>query len=250
VVAQSITSKRRMFEITRCKCPRCVAGRRNLSLAISGVCVVIALAYFTITDRRETLPDYSSLGGSAPLVSAQNVSGSSEPLATAKRDPQAIKQPEPVAAEKLPDSSPGQDHPLDSTSLNPETTILDENLAMVYSSHPFGVLPSWLGEREFAAPWRPQGGPADEVVPEPGSANGNRPGPAKAPSELKPDRPIPAGASPSGQAKEAPEVAVVHSSQPIQPPARQLEAPEPIPASASKPVLPPRSKLAKYRKRE
>jgi hypothetical protein len=157
-----------MFEILRCKCPRCVAGRRNLCLAISGVCLVIALAYLMMSDRGEPLPN-SSLGGSGPLVSdwrldrPQNASRGSEPLATAKGESRATKQQDPVVVEKLPDSSTEQEPALDSALLNPATTILDENLARVYSSHPFGVLPSWLGEREFDAPWRPQGDSPDEV---------------------------------------------------------------------------------------
>ncbi len=263
---KQISSTRRMFEILRCKCPRCVAGRRNLCLAISGICVAIALAYLMITDRGETLPD-SSLGGSGPLVSdsrldrPQNASGGSEPLAAAKGEARAIKQQEPVVAEKLPDSSPEQEPSLDSASLNPATTILDESLAMVYSSHPFGVLPSWLGEREFNAPWRPQGGSAEKVksvAGEPDSAIANRPGPAETPSsepaiassEPETDRPVLAGASPSGQENEAPAVEMVRPSEPIQPPGQQLKAPETITASGAKPPLPPRSKTAKYRKRE
>jgi hypothetical protein len=263
---KQISSTRRMFEITRCKCPRCVAGRRNLCLAISGVCLAIALAYLVMTERGETLPD-SSLGGSGPLATdlrsdhPQSASGGSEPLATATGVARVVKQQEPVVVEKLPDSSPEQDPPLDSASLNPATTILDENLAMVYSSHPFGVLPSWLGERDFDAPWRPQGGSADEaksVAREPGSSIANSPVPAEAPSSepagasSQPDtgRPVLAGASPSGQENETPAVEVVRPSEPIQPPPGQLKAPEPVPASASKPALPPRSKAAKYRKRD
>ncbi len=184
-----------MFEIMRCKCPRCVAGRRNLCLAIFGVCVAIVLAYLMITDPGETLPD-SSLGWSGSLVSdsrldrLQNANGDSKPLATANRESQASKQQNPVAVEKRPDSWPEQKPLLDSASQNPTTTILDENLAMVYSAHPFGVLPSWLGEREFDAPWRPQGGSAEKVkstAAEPDSAMAKRPAPVLAPSSDRTD---------------------------------------------------------------
>jgi hypothetical protein len=157
-----------MFENLRCKCPRCIAGRRNLCLAISGICVALALAYLMITDRGETLPD-SILAGSGLLVSdlrldrPQNAGGGSKPLATTNAAAGATRQQEPVVVDKLPDSLPEQDPSLDSTSLNFTTPMLDENLAMFFSSHPFSVLPSWLGEREFDAPWRAQTGSVDEV---------------------------------------------------------------------------------------
>jgi hypothetical protein len=137
-------------------------------LAISGICLAMALAYFVITDRGERPLD-SFLAGIGPLVSdsrldrQQNASGGSEPLSTTKGAAGATRQPEPVVVEKLPDSHLEQGPSLDSTSLNLATPMLDENLAMVFSSHPFSVLPSWLGEREFDAPWRPQGGSVDEV---------------------------------------------------------------------------------------
>jgi hypothetical protein len=157
-----------MFEKPRCRCPRCVAGRRNLWLAIFGICLVMALVYLVITDRGETLRD-SILPGRGPLVSdsrldvPQSASGGSRPLSTPKGATGATRQQEPVVVGRLPDSRHEQDPSLDSTSLNLTTPMLDENLAMVFGSHPFSVLPSWLGEREFDAPWRPQGGFVDEV---------------------------------------------------------------------------------------
>jgi hypothetical protein len=166
---KQISLTRRMFEKPRCKCPRCVAGRRNLGLAIFGICVVMALAYLMITDHGETLRDPIWVG-SGPLISdsrldrPQNASGGSKPLSTTNGAVGSTRQQEPVVVEKLPDSHPEQDPSLDSTSLNLTTPMLDENLAMVFGSHPFSVLPSWLGEREFDAPWRPQGGSADEVT--------------------------------------------------------------------------------------
>jgi hypothetical protein len=266
VAHQEIASTRRMLEILRCKCLRCVAGRRNFCLAISGICLAGALVYVMMTDHGETLP-VSSSETSEPLVSdstldrPQSATGNSEPLVTAKREPGATKQQESEVVERLPDSPPEQNPSLDLTSLNPATAILDENLAMVYSSHPFGVLPSWLGERESCAPWRPQGGAADEVKNvsgETGSAIANRPvpgetpssGPAVASSRSDAGRPVLAGASTSGQEKETPDVEVVSPSESIQPPAAQLKAPQSSPASASKPALPPRSETAKNRKRE
>jgi hypothetical protein len=85
-----------------------------------------------------------------------------EPLSTPKgavgTTVGTTRQQEPVVLENPPDSSPEQNPSFDSTPLNLATPMLDENLAMVFSSHPFSVLPSWLGEREFEAPWRPQGG--------------------------------------------------------------------------------------------
>jgi hypothetical protein len=150
-----------MFEKPRCKCPRCVAGRRNLCLLTSGICLAMALAYLMITDRGETLSD-SILARSGPLVSVsrldrpQNASEGSEPLSTTKGAAGATRHQEPMVVEKLPDSRLEQDPAVDLTSLNFATPMLDENLAIVFNSHPFSVLPSWLGEREFGAPWRPR----------------------------------------------------------------------------------------------
>jgi len=123
----------------------------------------MALAYLMVTDRAETLPD-SFLAGRGPLHSdsrldrPQNTNGGSEPLSTTKGAAGTTRQQESVVVEKAPDSNPEQDPSFDSTPLNLATPMLDENLAMVFGSHPFSVLPSWLGEREFDAPWRPQGG--------------------------------------------------------------------------------------------
>ena len=255
-----------MLEILRCKCPRCVAGRRNFCLAISGVCLVVALAYLMMTDRGAILPVPSS-EASGSLVSDSRLdrphsgTGNSDPIVKTKGEAQATKQAQSVVVERLPDSSPEQGPSPESTWLGPATTILDENLAMVYSSHPFGVLPSWLGERDSCAPWRPQGVSVDQVKsgqPEPESAIANRPvpgqtassGPALAPPQTDTGRLVIAGASPSGREKETPTVEVISSSEPMQPPAGQLKVPEPVAASVSKPVLPPRSKTAKYRRRE
>jgi hypothetical protein len=163
VAHQANSPTRRMFQKPRCKCPRCVAGRRNLCLAISAICLAMALAYLMITDRGKTLPDLI-LARSGPLASvsglarSQNASGGSEPLSTTKGAVGTTRQQEPVVLENPPGSSPEQNPSFDSTPLNLATPMLDENLAMVFSSHPFGVLPSWLGEREFEAPWRPLDG--------------------------------------------------------------------------------------------
>jgi hypothetical protein len=236
-----------MLEILRCKCPRCVAGRRNFCLAVSGACLAVALAYLMMTDRGAILP-VSSLEASGSLVSdsrldrPQSATGNSEPVVKTKGEARATNQPESVVVERQRDSSPEQGPSPDSTSLNPATTILDESLAMVYSSHPFGVLPSWLGERDSCAPWRPQGGSVDQVKsrerePESAIAHGPVPGeimssqPAVARPQPDIGRLVLAGASPIRGEKETPTVGVVSPREPMQPPGGQLNVPEPVAAS-------------------
>jgi hypothetical protein len=112
--------------------------------------MAIALGYLMMTDRGETVPD-SSVGEARALASDLGLdrppSGGSGPVSTAKVETRAPKQEEePVAADKLPESSPLADAPAGSSAPIPATTILDENLAMAYSSDPFGVLPSHARE--------------------------------------------------------------------------------------------------------
>jgi hypothetical protein len=114
-------------------------------LVAFGVCVVLALGYLiTVGDQRETVADLSLEGFAGPAaepspVGTPLISGNSEPVST-----EPLQVNAQVQELETSESSAGQ----------LAMTSPDENLAMAYSSDPYGLLPPWLMEMGFEMSWK------------------------------------------------------------------------------------------------
>jgi hypothetical protein len=114
-------------------------------LVAFGVCVVLASGYLiTVGDQRETVADLSLEGFAGPAaepspVGTPLISGNSEPVST-----EPLQVNAQVQELETSESSAGQ----------LAMTSPDENLAMAYSSDPYGLLPPWLMEMGFEMSWK------------------------------------------------------------------------------------------------
>jgi hypothetical protein len=143
-----------MIERSRCKCPRCVARRRNLYLAVSGASIAVVIGYFALIDQREVVPDASldAIGGTARNSDAD---GTPFPAAAPGSGPKQTIEPRTSTS---PES--GDRH--DSSALKFVDPELSENHATEYSSDPYGLLPVWLTENAVEAPRKPPRASAEE----------------------------------------------------------------------------------------
>jgi hypothetical protein len=144
-----------MINKPRCKCPRCVARRRNLYLAVSGASVAMIVGCFTLIDRREVVSD-------ASLEAISGTPRDSSPDRSAFPGAAPAPSPKPVA-EPRASLSPESDDRLESSAPKPTVTALDEKLVMDYSTDPYGLLPRWITESGVEATPEPARVSADEA---------------------------------------------------------------------------------------
>jgi hypothetical protein len=133
---------------------------------VAGVCTAIALGYFAVTDRPETVPDLSreetggpvdeagsdrtpiSLsGGNSKNDASTNVQNRIEgrTLSDADLKP-AIDSSPKLVAESLASESFSEPFNRESSAGKLSVTSPDQSTALAYSSDPYGLLPTWLTE--------------------------------------------------------------------------------------------------------
>jgi len=153
-----------MFEKPRCRCPRCVARRRNLCLVVSGVCAALAAGYLTVAERSDS--SLEPIRGSATDFRADHTlrpRGNSGLISTGATElPAADRQQHKVVSDHQPEWSPRDEARREVSTRTVTVDGTSENIAIAYSSDPYGLLPKWLTENLVEVPRKPFDVPLEE----------------------------------------------------------------------------------------
>ena len=166
---------------------------------VSGVCAALAAGYLTVAERSDS--SLEPIRGSATDFRADHTlrpRANSGLISTEAAElPAADRQQDKVVPGHQPEWSPRDEARREVSTRTVTVDGTGENIAIAYSSDPYGILPKWLTENVVEVPRKPFGVPLEEgervkqtlenavVDPLPSSLDGS----AVASSERKVDTP-------------------------------------------------------------